>query len=361
MSNKLRFYEIDGLRFIAAILVVFYHYTFRGYAADNMSVVPFEGISVLSRYGYLGVDLFFIISGFVILLSAQHGDSMRFIVSRIVRIYPAFWVGLTVTSIAMALYALPPFEITWSQWALNLPLIGSFLGVEYVDGVYWSLLVELKFYFLILLLLLFGQITRTEYFMGGWLLITAVLTFADGPGAAHFFFFPEWAHYFVAGAMFYTLRVNGFNLYRVTVLLGAFALSIYNVYSSIALTAGHYQAEFSTPIAIGFVTLFYAVFLLVSLNKTGWVNHPMLLPVGALTYPLYLVHQNIGFIVINTLHESINKYVLLVLTIAIAIGLAWAINAVAEKRFGPILKSWLEIALKPLIQLGTQLQKRLQA
>ncbi|MFT7304747.1 MAG: peptidoglycan/LPS O-acetylase OafA/YrhL [Candidatus Azotimanducaceae bacterium] len=179
MNERLRFYDIDGLKFFAAIMVVFYHYTFRGYAADGMSPMPFDSLSGISRYGYLGVDLFFIISGFVIMLSAQNGQTAKFVVSRMVRIYPAFWVGVCMTALVMTIYAKPPFTITVSQWLFNLPLIGSFVGVEYVDSVYWSLLVELKFYFLVFVLMCFGLIHRSEYFFGGWLIISLAIQSHD--------------------------------------------------------------------------------------------------------------------------------------------------------------------------------------
>ena len=61
--------EIDLLRFIAALAVVFFHYAFRGYAADDLSILPYPLLAPLAKYGYLGVELFFMISGFVILTS----------------------------------------------------------------------------------------------------------------------------------------------------------------------------------------------------------------------------------------------------------------------------------------------------
>ncbi|MDD5250387.1 MAG: hypothetical protein PHY45_15495, partial [Rhodocyclaceae bacterium] len=51
--------EIDLLRFVAALSVVFFHYSFRGYAADAMSVMPYPLLAPFSKYGYLGVELFF--------------------------------------------------------------------------------------------------------------------------------------------------------------------------------------------------------------------------------------------------------------------------------------------------------------
>jgi peptidoglycan/LPS O-acetylase OafA/YrhL len=58
--KKERFYEIDLLRFLAALSVMLYHYTFRGFAADDMSPLEFPYLAHVFKYGSLGVDLFFI-------------------------------------------------------------------------------------------------------------------------------------------------------------------------------------------------------------------------------------------------------------------------------------------------------------
>ncbi|EAU9199926.1 acyltransferase, partial [Salmonella enterica] len=54
---KNRINEIDLLRFVAAMAVVFFHYAFRGYAADGMSIMPYPSLAPVSKYGFLGVQL----------------------------------------------------------------------------------------------------------------------------------------------------------------------------------------------------------------------------------------------------------------------------------------------------------------
>jgi len=103
-ETKHRFYDIDLMRFVAAFSVMLFHYTFRGNAADNMFDVAYPIIGLVSRYGFLGVDLFFIISGFVILLTARNRDVRGFVISRIVRLYPAVWFCVTLTFIAITLF-----------------------------------------------------------------------------------------------------------------------------------------------------------------------------------------------------------------------------------------------------------------
>ena len=71
--NAKRFYELDLLRFVAAFSVVLYHYSFRGYAADGLSALPYLALAPVTKYGFMGVDLFFLISGFVIMMTASGG------------------------------------------------------------------------------------------------------------------------------------------------------------------------------------------------------------------------------------------------------------------------------------------------
>ncbi len=79
MANA-RVNELDLLRFFAAFAVVFFHYSFRGYTADDMSIMPYPILASVFKYGYLGVELFFMISGFVILMTAANGNLRNFII-----------------------------------------------------------------------------------------------------------------------------------------------------------------------------------------------------------------------------------------------------------------------------------------
>ncbi len=342
-SNADRFYDIDGLRFIAALVVVFYHYTFRGYAADGYSPVPFEGLGVISRYGYLGVDLFFIISGFVILMSAGHGNSVKFVISRFVRIYPTLWIAIILTGSVMFWYDQAPLSLEVHNWLLNFALIGSYVGVPYVDGVYWSLLVELKFYFLVFVVLLFGRIHQMVPLLLGWLVVTFILTFSPVRiPYAGFFFFPEWSHYFIAGATFYLARRDGFDLAKWILLTGSLILSVYIGITTLDHPTQKYQTEFSPMVVGGLIISFYVFFLLISLKKTKLFNVPWMLKFGALTYPLYLIHQNIGYVVLHKLGDQVNPYALLITLLVVMIVLSYVINEFAEQKLNRFVKAKVE-------------------
>src|SRR3970040_1048153 len=150
-SNRVN--EIDLLRFLAAFCVVVFHYAFRGYAADGRSDLPYPLLAPIAKYGYLGVKLFFLISVFVILMTAARGDLRSFAVSRFVRLYPAFWACCTITFIAIV-------------------LVG---GGGYSASLTQSLFVELQFYGLVAAVLLIGRIHQAQGFLLLWLAATVAL------------------------------------------------------------------------------------------------------------------------------------------------------------------------------------------
>jgi len=137
---------LDVLRFFAALSVVFYHMTYR----LNESAL-FTWLQPFTKFGYLGVDVFFIISGFVILWSAVGRSVPDYLISRVARLYPSFWVAILVTSATMLVIRPERLQPLWAIAANFTMLPGYIVGNHYVDGVYWTLAVELKFYFLILL------------------------------------------------------------------------------------------------------------------------------------------------------------------------------------------------------------------
>ena len=68
-----RFYILDASRFLAAVAVVLFHYLFLGWSGGHVDSVKFESAGEVFKYGYLGVQFFFLISGFVIFMSIQRG------------------------------------------------------------------------------------------------------------------------------------------------------------------------------------------------------------------------------------------------------------------------------------------------
>jgi peptidoglycan/LPS O-acetylase OafA/YrhL len=231
----IRFYEIDLLRFVAALSVVLYHYTYRG-SYDNYSPVTFPELAPVTKYGYLGVELFFMISGYVVLLSAQGKTVRQFFLSRVTRLYPAFWTACTLTFLVKVAWGagalgdthMPSLlHATSVQYAVNMTMLYEFLHVEMMDGAYWSLTIEMTFYLLVAILIGFKLLRHLTPVLALWLLYTAL------PGAVRegvlfpALFFPAYAPYFAAGMLLYMMQQpQGRTWQRYGLLLASYLLGL---------------------------------------------------------------------------------------------------------------------------------------
>lgn len=339
--NKIRFYEIDLLRFLAALSVMLFHYTFRGYAADNMSPLSFPHLGAVFKYGSLGVDLFFIISGFVILLTAYNRTATNFVISRMTRMYPAYWFGVILTATIMFFFGGELFSIELKQFFFNLTMIHGYFGIQHVDGVYWSLLIELKFYLLIFILIIFNQIRFIKYYLSAWLVLAFYNYFYPLSGPLAFFFIPDWASYFIAGATFYLIRIEGPSIDKYSLIAFSFILSILKATKGIQAAIVHYHTDYSEIVLFCIISSFYLIFILISIGKTSFLNRQIFTSFGALTYPLYLIHQNIGFIFFNHFSGTDFKYITLILMCGISILSAYIINRQIEQKYSPAFKGFL--------------------
>lgn len=340
-KSNVRFYELDLLRFVAAMAVVLYHYLFRGQQGDYIPV-HFTALEDYALYGYLGVNLFFMISGFVISLSAESRNAKQFVVSRVARLYPAFWAGVTLTATIVYFFGGTLLQVDLSQYLINLTMLAQFVGVDDVDGVYWTLYVELKFYAIIFLVLFFDKFHRIEWVLSGWLALLVLNLVIPFPRILNALVFPEWAPYFISGTVFYLIKAKGFSSWRIVALTIAFMLSLYETMKGNASLNADYNAHASDLVAVVLVVLFYIIFSLIMFNKLSWFRARWAVKIGALTYPLYLIHENLGFIAFTYFDEKIDKYSLLMIIIASMIVLSWLINVLVEKRLGLFLKQWLE-------------------
>ena len=340
MTDSRRHHEIDLFRFSAALMVVLYHYTFRGHAADGYSPFEFPVLGAIFRYGYLGVDLFFIISGFVILMSAARSTAVRFTISRMVRLYPAFWVCVTLTAACIALFGGSRFDVGLGQYLLNLSMVSGYFDIPAVDGVYWTLLVEMKFYLLVFLLLLFRQVDHIDRYLAGWLELAYAALLLDGPSLLRAYLITDWAAYFIAGCTFYLVRSRGPSRLRWALRAGACGLSLYHAVTVAARLEAQFQQPFSGAVVAGIILGCYGLFLLLALGRTQWLNLPWLATLGALTYPLYLLHQMIGYVIFQHFADA-NRFVVVSATIALMLGLSHLVHRLVERPLAPRMKQAL--------------------
>jgi peptidoglycan/LPS O-acetylase OafA/YrhL len=336
MISKPRINEIDLLRFLAVMAVIFFHYGFRGYTADAMSIMPYP-LAPIAKYGYFGVHLFFIISGFAILMTASSGNLRRFIVSRFVRLYPAFWACCTITFLVTLAIGAPRYSASVSQYLLNMTMLSGFFNVDSIDGVYWSLFVELRFYALVGLVLATGRIKQVEILLAIWLITCLTLDVLQ-ISKMRYLLIVDFAAYFIAGATFFLIWSQGLSRARIAMVAGAFGLALYESIAEVSKFEQDYKTDLNSSIVVGIITTFFIVMSLISLRRTSDFGRRQWLLAGAITYPLYLLHQYIGFMIFNLAYPAVNSHLLFWGMMIVMIGAAVAVNVLVEQRLSPPLR-----------------------
>ncbi len=338
-----RVYEIDLLRFLAALAIVLFHYSYRGHAADDLTVMSYPALAPVFKYGYLGVELFFMISGFVILMTAANRSLGEFVIARIVRLYPAFWTCCTITFLVTLVIGEPPHSASLARYLANMTMLSGFVGIVSIDGAYWSLFVELQFYVLAALLVGGRRIHRPEPFL--WLWLLASTAFAIYPvGASYSLLIAEYSAFFIAGAACFLIWSNGLSLPRAVLIACSWGLALFQSLQKLRSFERHFSTTFDIFVVEGIVTLFFVVMLLIALRRTAFASRKEWVVLGAISYPLYLLHQNVGYMVFNVAYQGVNVHVLFWGTIIAALICAYLVHALVEKRWSAPLKTMLNVS-----------------
>jgi peptidoglycan/LPS O-acetylase OafA/YrhL len=167
---KNHFLLLDPLRFGAALGVAVFHLIFWSWAWPSIGVAPgfehyvaadvqFQSAAPFTWFGWVGVEIFFVISGFVIANSASESSATEFLFSRALRLYPAVWVCSTATFIVLLLFgsgSASEFIIPYMRAMLLIP---KGINGQWIDCVYWTLAAEMAFYGLVFCALLTRKIT----------------------------------------------------------------------------------------------------------------------------------------------------------------------------------------------------------
>ncbi len=357
MTNT-RVNEIDLLRFLAALAVVFFHYAFRGtHGAHPLTAMAYPWLVPVAKYGYLGVELFFMISGFVILMTAASGSLRSFTISRIVRLYPAFWACCTVSFLLILALGAPHFSATIPQYLVNMTMLNGFVGVPSIDGAYWSLFVELRFYALVAVVLVLRRIHQAQLFLGLWLLASIALVLVP-VGKLGFLLITDYSAFFIAGATCFLIWSKGLDLPKLCIVLGSWLLALYQALAGLNKAESDYDTAMNPYIVAALVTLFFVVMMLVALRRTGVIGRKRWLLAGVLTYPLYLLHQYIGFMVFNRAYPAVNAHLLFWGMILCVIALAYAVHVGVEKRTAAPMKRALNKLADQLERLAGRFKAR---
>lgn len=358
-KNKTRVTILDGMRVIAILLVMFYHYY---YQFLNMHYTYEFEIPEIFKYGYLGVELFFIISGFVITLTLTKTDSFTlFMKKRFIRLVPAMLICSIITFLFINTFdTLNLFENSKSFYNLlisntfiYLALINKLFSTDlaYIDGAYWSLWVEITFYIIAGLLFFISKKNVLRNF--------SILVFFGIVG--HFVFISKIGENLVVpiiGEYLYHwfrefFRIFRFFEYGLWFLIGMVLKNVYDnktnhkllIYFSVLFI-------FQALLILNFYTISFSIItyilLILFIYKPEFISFlggKLISKIGIASYSIYLIHQNIGVLIINKLSNLFDAYNW---TLALLVIILLSLFGVYSYRYleVPLGKRWSILFLK---------------
>lgn len=331
-NEKKRLYEIDLLRFLAAMFVVIYHYGFSGNGSENLTMFSYPLLAPIAKY-MLGSRQFLLISGFVVLMSANNKTFTNFLVSRVIRLYPAFWVCCTLTFLAIVFFgdqSNKNYQVTIPQYLLNLTMLNDLLKVEPIDSAYWTMYVLLKFYILLSILLFFKQFHRIKTFLFVWLALI-ILVSVHHIRYVNILILPDQAPFIIGGAACYLIWSEGWSKISALLLGASLILAEYRVLLSLPNHNMHNNVVLNPYIVAALIASFFVIILLVAMGKTGFLSKKRFAILGTITYPFYLLHQYIGYLIFNAGYRYLNPHFLFWGTIVGLIILSYYVNMLADK------------------------------
>lgn len=359
---------LDAVRFFAAMLVMFYHltvYTWAAKSAHSSKVlaarivsgdVAFPELFHITWCGFIGVQIFFVISGFIIAYSAAGAGALIFLRGRIVRLFPAAWICATGTIVLLWALHIDVREALWARYVDTITL--SPFG-PWVDGVYWTLGIEIVFYALMLGLIAangFRQLIVLCYVIGGasaayWLI--GALAFPSFQ-LVHLWdrylqlSLLEHGVYFALGMLVYCVTLggrSGGHAAFAALLLPAAAVEIHTKALDNNLTFQSAEPDV-VPIAIFLLAL---VAILASLRwRPNEATARRLRMAGLATYPLYLIHDVFGAAVLKFgVDLGLNRFAALGVAVTLCVGASWFVAAALE----PMVRRRLGSAFDRVLQV----------
>lgn len=319
-----RLRELDALRGIGALCVLTFHYSTRFQELfPQASHVPFSFPG-----GNYRVLLFFAISGFAIFFTLDRIRTVAdFIVNRVARLYPAYLVALTVTlSIEYLAHATTLLVGPIAIFA-NLTMLQGFAFIPEVDGAYWTLTVEIAFYFCMIAIWKWVGLRRLEPVMILWLLARWLYwVWPDMPERLIMLLVLRYVPFFIIGILTYRVW-SGQRVWRQQAPYVALAL----------LSVATMETWDVTLVAVALVAIFGSLIAghlcFLAVRPLVWL--------GGISYSFYLVHQNVGFVVmLEAAKEGWSPWAGFALAFAVALGLGTLINRAVERPAGEAILAW---------------------
>jgi peptidoglycan/LPS O-acetylase OafA/YrhL len=256
-----------------------------------------------------------------------------------VRLYPAFWFAVLTTTAVITVWPVYQKRLSAAEILANLTMLQELLGVKNVDMSYWSLTVEVLFYLLFAAVVARGlTYRRAVLFCAVWT-VMAIAAPGLGFGWLSTLVGARYAPYFIAGIALYLVYRFGANLLLWAIVGLSWMLSLFRLRGDATYLGQPYV------VLAAIVSVFFLVMIAVAVGLSSRVKARWLVNAGALTYPLYLIHQVVGLTVIAMLHQYLPAWLFLGSLVVALLVVAWLIHRLVERPVSGWMKRNLTASL----------------
>ena len=298
-KNRKRNLQIEGLRGISILIILIYH------LIDQYQQIYLEtSVPWMDMWGTLGTTAFLMISAYFLIDLKNNEISLSRAISiflkKILRLWPCYAICITITFMVSYILSLPGRTVTFVDYILNLFMVNRFLGAPYVDGAHWYLSVLLS----VSIIILIFRILKIQHICGTYIIWLLVELLIDK--------FSPFRNMYILGGPFVGVICTGIALKNVMALIS----SDYDDYKNKAVIKwfGVFLISvFCTYVSRGWICAIEllaitVVFGLCVLQRIPILAKPFFVFIGMISYPLYLIHQNIGFMIEIKLSELIGLW-----------------------------------------------------
>ena len=319
--NKNRFEYIDALRVVGAASVISFHYFSNGISNGSVTSIGLTPFSEIAKYGYLGVQLFFVVSGYLILMSTNR-SAWEFAKGRVKRIYPLYWMAIILITAITYLPTLSKNQPDFLQILASITMFPTAFDQGWIDGAHWFMLIEIQFYLLIFVLLKLRAGKHLPTIFPIWAIVILIWYVFDLNRFNIWYLYGPFS-FICGGAIIYSIKQSGWNLLRVVGLIAAITGGLYSRLGSLDYLSEIRNTQYSATVVTVIVLIIFGLLLLTLLPKISNMHIPGAVFLGAITYPLFLIHGRLGYMALERFATEQNKYLIYSLLIILAISIAY--------------------------------------
>ena len=313
LTKSSRNLTIDSLRALAALLVLVHH--------------VFNTTTKIGDAGSIGVYLFFLISGYCIVLSLSNlGEHpvRGFLIRRVFRLYPVYWIAVVFATV----FAVEP--VHWRDLLINLSMFQTAFRVRDINGVFWTLCIELVFYGFIILFLTLGLAYKISTYALSWLLFTVGSLFAaltwHFAGIHIPFAHMLFLSLFMMGGTVSMIHKRSMDMKWVWYALILYLAIVYAISYAVFSTRG--ESTLFTPQQYFGNYAFAVIFFLIALGRRcfawDWLSY-----LGKISFCIYLIHAPL----ITFIEPLVSGIVFFIFVLMLSLGISAVLNKFIEEPF----------------------------